>query len=164
MLLVASHAWSHAKYLCHAIKFNSTNELFPCISLMGVHFNWFLFHLLRRNMCFLITSFHLFKGNLVIFPLILAIFIFWLSQPFPSIFAYLALGLYLAVWRVPLPEDSTSYQYVVCLLQKYCIKRFTDWLIVLFRVAVVAMLSIFYFWFAKAGGGGRGCKNITLFF
>ena len=117
-------------------------------------------------MCFLITSFHLFKGNLVIFPLILAIFIFWLSQPFPSIFAYLALGLYLAVWRVPLHEDSTSYQYVVCLLQKYCIKRFTDWLIVLFRVAVVAILSIFYFWFAKVGvgGRGRGYKNITLFF
>ena len=116
-------------------------------------------------MCFLITSFHLFKGNLVIFPLILAIFIFWLSQPFPSIFAYLALGLYLAVWRVPLHEDSTSYQYVVCLLQKYCIKRFTDWLIVLFRVAVVAILSIFYFWFAKVGGrgGGEGVAKTSLY-
>ena len=115
-------------------------------------------------MCFLITSFHLFKGNLVIFPLILAIFIFWLSQPFPSIFAYLALGLYLAVWRVPLHEDSTSYQYVVCLLQKYCIKRFTDWLIVLFRVAVVAILSIFYFWFAKVGwGGGGGVAKTSLY-
>ena len=61
-------------------------------------------------MCFLITSFHLFKGNLVIFPLILAIFFFfWLSRPFCSIAACLALGLYLAVWRVPLHEDLTSY-------------------------------------------------------
>ena len=36
-------------------------------------------------------------------------------------------------------------------------------LIVLFRVAVVAILSIFYFWFAKVTGGKGGVAKTSLY-
>ena len=144
------------------MKFNSTNLLFPCISLIWVCTLVSFPFAEKEHVFSFYNQLPSFQIEPCYFPSYFSnFFLFWLSRPFCSIAAYLALGLYLAVSRVPLHEDSTSY--VRCLSPSEVlyneISRLTDCF-----VSCSSGGYIKYILFLVCKGGGRGCKNVTLFF